>query len=309
MDHMRFKGVIPPIVTPLTEGGDVDVPSLERLVEHLVRAGVSGVFALGTSGEVTGLSDAQREKVLQAVTSAVDGRVHVFAGVIETSTNRVLSQIDRFERYAPTAIVATMPFYAAVHPDEVETHFRRVADATDLPLLAYDIPSRVGGQLRDHTILALASDRVITGIKDSSGAPARIRRLVASRTELALNDFSIFTGSETTVDTDILQGADGVVPGLGNVDPASYVAIYEAAAKGDLSSAQQTQTAMINLFRIIDVPDLQRLGMSAAALGAFKAALNLLGVIDCPMTCSPGGNLNEKEFDGIRSILSKQGLL
>ncbi len=309
MNETPALGVIPPIVTPFDASGEIDVPSLVNLTEHLLRANVAGIFALGSSGEATGLSNEQRDLVLGTVVSTVGRQVPVFAGVIETSTNRILPLIERAQDLGAAAVVATAPFYASSHPDEVATHFRSIRGASNVPVFAYDIPSRVGFRLLDETVALLAAENVISGIKDSSGYPARIRRLVRDRTEAARLSFSILTGSEVTADTDLLLGADGVVPGLGNVDPDSYVAIFEAVKSGHLATAVESQSAMIELFKIVDVPDRSRIGGTAGPLGAFKAALYLRGVISSPLTCTPGGQLIEPEIEAIRTILKRLDLL
>ena len=305
----RLTGVVPPLVTPLTPSYDVDTASLARLIQYQLAGGVNGVFVLGTSGEGTFLTDEQRQVVLETTVAEVAGQVPVLAGVIDTSTNRVAAHVSAALKAGVDALVATAPFYAATHRAEIERHFARLAAlAGDTPLYAYDIPSRVGTKLPASVVMALGEQGVIAGVKDSSGQETSLRELVLSRREKHLDDFAIMTGSEVTVDSALAFGVDGVVPGLGNVDPAGYVRLFKAAVGGDAAAARAEQDRLFRLFDIINVADRKRMGASSAALGAFKAGLHLLGVIDCPVTAYPCIPLNDTEIAALRPLLDRAGL-
>lgn len=305
----QLTGVVPPLVTPLTPEYDVDTASLARLVQHQLSGGVDGVFVLGTSGEGTFLTDEQRQVVLETTVAEVAGQVPVLAGVIDTSTNRVAAHVSAALKAGVDALVATAPFYAATHPAEIERHFVRLKSfAGDTPMYAYDIPPRVGTKLPASLMTALGEQGVIAGVKDSSGQDASLRELVISRREKQLGNFAIMTGSEVTVDSALAFGVDGVVPGLGNVDPAGYVRLFKAAVAGDAAAARDEQDRLFRLFEIINAADRSRMGASSAALGAFKAGLFLLGVIDCPVTAYPSIPLSDTEIAAIRPLLDRAGL-
>ncbi|MEV0789720.1 dihydrodipicolinate synthase family protein [Kribbella sp. NPDC050459] len=305
----RLAGVVPPLVTPLTPEYDVDTASLARLIQYQLSGGVDGVFVLGTSGEGTFLTDEQRQVVLETAVGEVAGQVPVLAGVIDTSTNRVASHVSAALKAGVSGIVATAPFYAATHPAEIERHFTRLAELTgDTPLYAYDIPPRAGTKLPASLVTSLGERGVIAGVKDSSGQETSLRELVISRREKNLDDFVIMTGSEVTVDSALAFGVNGVVPGLGNVDPAGYVRLFKAAVAGDAAAARDEQDRLFRLFEIINVADRSRMGASSAALGAFKAGLYLLGVISCPLTAYPSIPLDDTEIAAVRPLLERAGL-
>jgi 4-hydroxy-tetrahydrodipicolinate synthase len=144
--------------------------------------------------------------------------------------------------------------------------------------------------------------------------PAEIERhftrlaTVAGDTPPGVPGFAIMTGSEVTVDSALGFGVDGVVPGLGNVDPAGYVRIFDAVAAGDRDTARQEQDRLFRLFEIVEAADRSRMGASSAALGAFKGALFLLGVIACPLTAYPSIPLDDVELDRVRAVLERAGL-
>ncbi|MFE9611237.1 dihydrodipicolinate synthase family protein [Streptomyces sp. NPDC006012] len=309
-----LSGVVPPVCTPLDADGEVDTASLSRLVEHLLAGGVHGVFALGSTGEVAYLSDAQRSVALETVVTAVDGRVPVLAGVIDTTTARVLDHARAAARLGADALVATAPFYTRTHSREIAGHFRRIRERTDLPLFAYDLPVSVHSKLSSALLLDLAADGTLAGVKDSSGDEGALRRLLvdlgagAGRAAGPAPDFSVLTGSELTVDAALLAGADGVVPGLGNVDPAGYVRLYDAARCGDWSLAAKEQERLAALFAMVDVGPEDEMGRSSSALGAFKAALRLLGIVDRGDTAFPQIPLGAAAVAEVGALLRAAGL-
>ncbi|WP_167133227.1 dihydrodipicolinate synthase family protein [Paramicrobacterium chengjingii] len=271
-----FSGVIPPVITPLTDSGELDLDSLESLVNHLIDGGVNGLFVLGSSGEVAFLTDADRQRVVATAVRVAAGRVPVLAGVNETSTRRVIEQVRLVESGGADAIVATAPFYVLPNADEIDQHFRLVAASTDLPLFAYDVPVRVRTKLDIAMLVRLGTEGVIVGVKDSSGDDVGFRRLVLAN-RAAGSPLSLLTGHEVVADGALLAGAVGVVPGLGNVDPHGYAQLVAAAHRGDWAEAKRMQDRLTELFEIV----FQASGVSgeAGGVGAFKEALAHQGVI------------------------------
>ncbi|MEU9952290.1 dihydrodipicolinate synthase family protein, partial [Streptomyces sp. NPDC047939] len=245
----RYSGVIPPVVTPLTADGELDRPSLERVVEHLLDGGVTGLFALGSSGETAYLTPGQQDEVIKVIVSAAAGQVPVIVGAIETTTNRAIERARSAATLGADAVVVTAPFYTRTSDQEIDRHFRDVAAAIELPLLAYDVPVCVHSKLTPELLLPLAADGVLAGVKDSSGDDGSFRRLAIGARELP--DFSVLTGHELVVDAMMLGGADGSVPGLGNVDPHGYVRLHHAAVTGDWAAAKAEQDRLVALFDII----------------------------------------------------------
>ncbi|MGP9538718.1 dihydrodipicolinate synthase family protein [Brachybacterium sp. AOP43-C2-M15] len=301
-----LTGVVPPLLTPLTPEGDVDLPSLERLVGHLLEGGVDGIFALGSSGEVAFWDDARREAVLEAVTGTVAGQVPVIAGVIDMQTDRVIQHVRAAERFDLDGYVVTAPFYAITGPQEIDAHFRAVAAATERPLWAYDIPVCVHAKLAPGQLLQLGRDGVITGVKDSSGDDVGFRRLAAAN-RAAGSPLTLLTGHEIVVDGAYLAGADGSVPGLGNVDPAGYVRMHRAARTGDWEQVRREQDRLAALFEIVFQPT-DKVG-PAAGVGAFKTALRELGIFSTNTMAAPMTPIEGESVDRIRAILEDTGML
>ncbi|WP_326700697.1 dihydrodipicolinate synthase family protein [Streptomyces sp. NBC_01754] len=301
-----YSGVIPPVVTPLTADGELDRDSLERVVGHLLDGGVSGLFALGSSGETAYLTPTQQDEVIKVITSAAAGRVPVLVGAIETTTNRAIERARAAAALGADAVVATAPFYTRTHTTEIDRHFRDIAAAVDLPLLAYDVPVCVHTKLDPELLLPLAAEGVLAGVKDSSGDDGSFRRLAIGARDLP--GFSVLTGHELVVDAMMLSGADGSVPGLGNVDPHGYVRLHEATTRGDWAAAKAEQDRLVGLFDIVTAAAPGTASATAAGLGAFKTALMLRGVIATNVMSPPMRRLDAAETVKIAAYLDRAGL-
>ncbi len=305
-DQAHFHGVIPPVLTPLTAAGELDRDSLERLLERLIGAGVHGLFALGSSAESAFFTDERRVEVLSAIMEIVDGRVPVLAGLIDMQTDRALHQLRTVEALGVAAVMATAPFYAITGPDEIDTHFRTLGAVAATPLMAYDIPVCVGVKLLPEHLMRLGRDGVLAGVKDSSGDDVSFRRLAAMNAA-AGSPMALLTGHEVVVDGAYLSGAQGCMPGLGNVEPAGYVRMWEAYRAGDWERVRTEQDRLAEIFEIVFAVE-GKIG-PAAGIGAFKTALQLLGVFSTNTVSAPMSALEGANVEAVRAVLQRTGLL
>ncbi len=301
-----LSGVVPPVVTPLHEDRSFDAVSLTRSVDRMIEAGVDGLFLLGSSGEVVFSTDKRRYEILEAGIAATKGRVPVLAGIIDTETERMIEHGLIAKEQGADAIVATAPFYALGGPAEVEANFRAIREEVDLPLYAYDIPVCVHTKLDVQMLVRLGEEGVLSGVKDSSGDDVSFRRLILAN-ERAGHPLRLLTGHEVVVDGTYLGGGDGSVPGLGNVDPYSYVQQWKAAQEGDWERVARIQDYLTRLFEIVFAPK-GVTGFGAGA-GAFKTALWLLGVFESNQMPRPVKALEGENVEAIRTILIETGLL
>jgi 4-hydroxy-tetrahydrodipicolinate synthase len=270
---------------------------------------VHGVFVLGSTSEVAFLPDRQRRVVIETTVGHVAGRVPVLVGCIDMTTLRVAEHVRVAADLDADAVVVTAPYYTRTHDAEIARHYRLVAEASGLPVFAYDIPMAVHTKLAPELMLELAADGVLGGLKDSSGNEAAFRSVLLGRRERGLSGFAVFTGSEIVVDAALAMGADGAVPGLANVDPDGYVRIQQLMSTGDLDGARREQERLVRLFRITEVAPTARMGRGSAALGAFKAAMEMRGFIDHAVLAPPQVPLNAEELTRIKEILTEAGLL
>jgi 4-hydroxy-tetrahydrodipicolinate synthase len=302
----KFKGVVPPVVTPLNKDYTVDYPSYTRVLENLIEAGCHGLFVLGSTSEVIFHDEQTRQEIIEHSAKVINGRVPLIVGVIDPTTDRVINHARIARSAGADAVVVTAPFYTVTSQAETIDHFRYIRDAVDVPLIAYDIPVCVHVKLQRQTSVTLAKEGTIIGIKDSSGDDGNFRYLLL---DLADNkDVFLMTGSEIVVDTALQMGAHGVVPGIANVDPHGYVRLWNAAQRGDWVAARKEQERLCRLFEIVWV-GASRVSGGAAGIGAFKAAMKILGIIDTALMPRPRAALNEAETARINEILRATGLL
>lgn len=224
-----------------------------------------------------------RQIVLDTIIDQNAGRLPVAAGVIDMTTPRCLEHVADARERGVDALVATAPFYVRTHANEIEEHFRQLhAAAPDLKLFAYNLPVSVNVVLEIPMLIRLAQEGVLAGIKDSGGKDDYTRAVVAARKTAQLENFVVLTGSEMTVDYAYLGGCDGVVPGLGNVDPYAYVQLHETCRAKNWEQAVEIQERINKLMAVAFVGDGSRMGGSAAGLGGFKSALHHLGIFASP---------------------------
>lgn len=304
--NVPFSGVVPPVVTPDTPDHQLDVVSFERSINRLIEAGVDGLFFLGSSGEVVFATDERRDQIVREAVRIVDHRVPVLVGIIDTETERVLEHGRRALALGADALVATAPFYALGGPADVEEHFRILHQELDAPLFAYDIPVCVHTKLPWKMLARLGAEGVLAGVKDSSGDDVSFRYLVQEN-EKNGHPLTLLTGHEIVVDGTLLSGADGSVPGLANVEPEGYVRMWKAAQEGNWAEVKREQDRLNEISHIFDVTSgVQGYG---AGVGAFKCALNLMGIFDSDQMPRPVKPLDGQNREAIKQVLIANGLL
>lgn len=304
--NVPFSGVVPPVVTPNTPDHQLDIVSFERSINRLIEAGVDGLFFLGSSGEVVFATDERRDQIVREAVRIVDHRVPVLVGIIDTQTERVLEHGRRALALGADALVATAPFYALGGPADIEEHFRILHQELDAPLFAYDIPVCVHTKLPWKMLARLGAEGVLAGVKDSSGDDVSFRYLVQEN-EKNGHPLTLLTGHEIVVDGALLSGADGSVPGLANVEPEGYVRMWKAAQEGNWAEVKREQDRLNEISHIFDVTSgVQGYG---AGVGAFKCALNLMGIFDSDQMPRPVKPLDGQNREAIKQVLIANGLL
>lgn len=261
----RDPGGDPPILTPLTPAEEIDQPAVQRLVDFLVAGGVHGLFILGSIGEGAYLRLAVKRQLAEATVAAAAGRVPVIAGVLETSTARVIEEMERLALPGIAAFVVTTPYYyGGFGPGDLREHFRRVAAATDRPILAYNIPVNTHVAMKADVMLQLADLPNIIGVKDSGGdwfedQPMLLRQRPAG--------FRVFQGNQTYLGVSLLAGADGLVPGHANICPEFLVQMYAAAQRQDAAAVWAAQAQVNDLIGLRAKAPIHTYKVIAQALG------------------------------------------
>jgi 4-hydroxy-tetrahydrodipicolinate synthase len=293
----QLQGVLPALITPLKRDGTADEPAIHRLVDHVMKGGVSGLVPLGSTGENASLDETTRRTMLTAVVDAAAGRVPVICGVAQTHIAASRAEVQAAARLGAAAVLVAPPFYYLTDQRTVLAFYRQLAADSPLPIFLYHIPQLTKVLTEPATVATLAREGTIAGIKDSSRDFEYFENICLQTRDLP--DFRIFTGSDTMLLPSMVMGGAGTICGAANVAPAWVVRIYDDFKRGDWSAACKDQDALFELVMAV------RGGVFPAAI---KSALHLMGVCD-PWPAPPVEALDEASEGRLRQHLEQWGLL
>jgi 4-hydroxy-tetrahydrodipicolinate synthase len=297
---MIFKGIIPPMVTPLLDSDTLDVRGLETLVEHVLAGGVHGLFVLGTTGEAQSLSYRLRGELVERTCKLVRGRVPVLVGVSDTSQ----VESERLARKAADcgadAVVSAPPFYYAPAQPELLYFYANLAKLLPLPLLLYNMPSHTKVAFAPATVRQLADCNNIIGIKDSSANGTYFQQVCYAMRDV--QDFSLLVGPEEMLAETVLLGGHGGVNGGANIFPALYVSLYNAAVARDFEKIIPLQQRVMLVSSLLY--GVGKYGSSY--LKGVKSALSVKGICS-DVLASPFEHFYEKEREKIKASLEEIG--
>ncbi|MEE8245209.1 MAG: dihydrodipicolinate synthase family protein [Pseudomonadales bacterium] len=239
MKNLSLRGVVTPLVTPLSATAELDLAGFHKLIEDLLAAGVSAVFPLGSSGEGPWLTIAEQQRAVRYVVELVDDRVPVLAGVLECSTSRVIEAITRAEDAGAAAVVVTTPYYFEVDEAAIERHFAAIAQHARIPVVLYNIPQMTGNTITPKLVSNLLVNHKICAIKDSAGDFEAFQQFLALRSKKS--DFRVLQGAERQAAIALRAGADGVVPGLSNIVPHWFVEMCAANDSNEIHRLSKLQ--------------------------------------------------------------------
>ena len=286
---MKFErlgtGSVVPLITPLNPDETVDLDGVVKLVAHQLRRGTNGLFPMGTSGEFARLLPAQQERLLEAVSACNGGESALYIGVGGEGTQRVIQHMKDRLRYRPDAFVCTLPYYyKAVTVREQLMFFSAVAQASQVPLVLYNIPGRIGNSIHLEILPELAASGNIVAFKDSSGDKDYLLETIRRCEPLGIR---VLTGAEGLAAFGYAHGASGIVPSLGNPYPGVFVKQYEAAVQGDTQTVEELQTVIDQINR-----HNKMVAGSTAVVGLRKVLMERKGICGRTMT-SPWAELPE----------------
>jgi 4-hydroxy-tetrahydrodipicolinate synthase len=304
LDLNRLRGIFTPILTPQDDDESVDHASLRRLVTYLLDQGVHGIWATGTTGEFPCLGRDERASVVETVVNTVNGRVPIVVGIGDASTRLAIDHGRAAERLGADAIALTPPYYYVNSQDELIEHFRAVRAAVDLPLLVYNIPQNVKARMEVPTVLTLASEGTVVGVKDSQNDLDWFRQVMTKTADKGLT-FRGFLGTRLLIDAGRIVGAHGSIPGVANVVAADCVGAYEASQTGDWATADRHTRRILDVQRIIG---LARGSATASNFSGMKAILKSLGVLTSARVRLPLRTVTSDEEALIQSAVAEFGL-
>ncbi|GAK50309.1 dihydrodipicolinate synthase [Candidatus Moduliflexus flocculans] len=227
-----LQGVYLPIITPFQDD-EIDEETYRNLIEQYLLTGISGLIPLGTTGESPTLSNDETERMTELTVSAVNGRLPVYVGVGGNCTKKVLQLLTRVERYAIQGILSVCPYYNRPSQRGIYEHFLRISEATNLSIIIYNIPYRTGVNLENETLLKLAEQRNIIGVKDSCGNLKQTAELIGQKPD----GFSVLTGEDALFYTTVTHGGDGGILAAAHLRTAEFVEIFRLLQANDYQAA------------------------------------------------------------------------
>jgi dihydrodipicolinate synthase/N-acetylneuraminate lyase len=254
-----LRGVVPPMLTPLSDRDVLDVAGLEKLIEHILHGGVSALFILGTTGEGPSLSYRLRRELIERTCRLVGPRVPVLVGITDTAFIESVELAKVAARCGAAAVVLAPPYYMPEGQPELREYLGHLVPMLPLPLFLYNMPPLTKVPFELDTVRWAMDQPGIFGMKDSSGNMMYFNQVLQLRR--ARPDWTLLIGPEELLAESVLMGGDGGVPGGGNLFPRLYVDVVAAAQAGDLAKARALQSQVLEV-----VEALYRIGKHPSAI-------------------------------------------
>lgn len=291
----RFRGVFVAVVTPFIDG-KVDEQGLVDLIEFHLANGTHGIVPCGTTGESATLSHEEHHRVVELTVKTVKGRIPVMAG---SGSNSTAEAID-LTRYAKDAgadgVLMVSPYYNKPNQEGLYQHYRAVAEAVDIPIVLYNVPSRTSSNIMPATVARLAEIDNIVGIKEASGNLSQISEVI----RLCPADFTLLSGDDPTCMVTVFAGGHGVISVTSNVAPRDMADMMEAALAGDVARARQLHYKLF--------PLMQAMFYDTNPVPA-KTALALMGKIRSAAPRLPLWPMSDDNLAALKKALAAYGLI
>ncbi len=288
-----FGQTLVAMITPMHDDGEVDWKSTEALMDYLVSNGADGLVLTGTTGETSTLTDAEKLKLVEVGKSVANGRAKIITGGGSNETAHAIQLYKLSEKAGADGIMVVTPYYNKPTQAGVLTHFRMIADATDLPVILYDIPGRAGIAISHDTFHRAAKHPNIVAVKDAKGDFAQASRIMNE------TGLMYFSGDDSNVLPHIAIGATGCISVTANIAPAAYRAMIDATNRNDFDAALKVHNSL---------EPLQRAAMThVPGTVAAKYILDGLGLIASPRVRLPLVGPEESEAARIEQDIDKVG--
>jgi 4-hydroxy-tetrahydrodipicolinate synthase len=294
-----LRGLMPAMVTPFDDRGEVDLGATEAVVERFIEAGVDGISPLGSTGEFSHLTGEERKRFAKEVVGIVGGRVPLVVGVGSSGTKEMVELARHAESIGADAVLVVSPFYWKVAEEGLFRHFAAVAESVNVPVLVYNLPMLTGIDLSPSLLARIAADCPnVVGLKDTVTEYFHTVG-VLREVKHVRPDFSVLSGWEDLILPSLLAGADGSICAFANVAPELFVELVRSAQSGDLGRAAQLHRRVLSLLTLGAYSD--------PPIGAIKLAMRKLGVPISPAVRGPA--LPATDEQAIEDVLRETGLL
>lgn len=262
---LRGTGVA--LVTPFRENGDVDFEALQKLVHYVIDNGVQYLVSLGTTGETATLTKEEKKEVFEQTVAFAAGRVPVVIGIGSNNTKEVISDLQYFNLNKAVAVLSASPYYSKPSQEGIYQHYKAMAEATDKPIILYNVPGRTASNISAATTLRLAKDfKNIAGIKEASGNMVQCMHIIKE----APKDFLVTSGDDHLTLPLIACGMDGVISVAANCFPKDFCQMVQHALAGDFEKARPLH------YKLLQGNDLLFAENNPAGVKAFLSELGII---------------------------------
>lgn len=292
--QLPFGTLVPAMVTPFTADGAVDYEEAARLANTLVDEGCDGIVVTGTTGETPTLTDEENLAMFKAVLDAVGDRARVIAGTGTNDTRHSINLSLRAQELGVHGLLIVTPYYNKPNQAGIIAHFEAIADATDLPIMIYDIPGRTGMAITTETLITLAKHPRIVALKDAKADFTETSRV------LSKTDLDVYSGDDGLTLPLMAAGAVGLVSVSAHIAPKAFRALIDAAAAGDFATARRIH---FELQPVIDAA----MGHVQGAV-AVKQILKWQGVLSNSVVRLPLVEPSDAEIAAIKADLAEAGM-
>ena len=293
--HVPFGRLLTAMATAFHEDGTVDLDATARIAAHLVDHGNDGLVVSGTTGESPTTSVAEDGEILRAVNGAVGDRAVVIAGVGTNSTAHSVELAEQAAKVGVDGVLLVSPYYNKPGQVGLRHHFSAVAEATDLPVMLYDVPGRTATTIELETYEAMRRYDHVTSVKEATGLLARTAQLVDM-------GYAVYSGDDANTLGYLAYGGVGLVSVVAHAAGDQLASMLSAWADGDHAEALRIHTSLIPAFEAV-------MGVPNYGATTAKAALELLGVLDNRRVRGPLVALDDDEVTALRAGLAAAGLL
>lgn len=238
-----FEGTGVALVTPFTSKGAVDYDALRKLVRYQVENGTDFLVVQGTTGETATLTADEKEKVLTTIIEENDGKLKIVLGLAGNNTAATVAAFQAFDRKGVDGFLTASPHYNKPSQEGIFQHFKALSEATDLPIILYNVPGRTGSNMTAKTTLRLASLKNIVAVKEASGDLEQVMEIIQHAPE----DFTILSGEDALTMPMIAAGAHGVISVVANAFPKQFSKMVKSSREGDFETARKEHYALLSI--------------------------------------------------------------
>jgi 4-hydroxy-tetrahydrodipicolinate synthase len=297
---MNFEGTYVAMVTPFTEDRKVDEEGYRSNINFLIDQGVNGLVAAGTTGESATMGHEEHQKVIEIMVDEVDGRVQTIAGTGSNATSEAISLTKFADDINADAALVITPYYNKPQQHALVEHYRTVSEVSDIPIIAYNVPSRTGINVDVETVVELAKIDNVDAIKEASGSLDKVSDIYNALSREGLeDDFNILSGEDALTLPIMTIGGTGVISASANIDAKRMVLMVDSILNDDYARVFELHYEMLDVIRALFIE---------SNPVPVKTAMNLMGLPAGPLR-QPLWEMKEENLEVLKKALKESDLI